>query len=192
MFNPLISVGISYTLFTPKNGNQAQDLIDILNEAHQNVPDKLLLLAAQNKPSTQRRWRSKWTFYDDNHLLFTREWQAVFLLLTSSNPALRSRIIYDDEFQPNVNSLLFLSVAGVPVEFLKKAFFIAHLDHEIRNLLIEFHISKTYQEGVMIHSSVMNEWVSTWVMQLSFISTYRLGNKLRLQYLPINSGLCWS
>lgn len=59
MFNPLISVGISYTLFTPKNGNQAQDLIDILNEAHQNVPDKLLLLAAQNKPSTQRRWRSK-------------------------------------------------------------------------------------------------------------------------------------
>ncbi|XP_008481041.1 probable ATP-dependent RNA helicase DDX5, partial [Diaphorina citri] len=49
--------GISYTLFTPLNGNKAQDLIDILNEAHQFVPDRLLLLAAKNKPITTRQWK---------------------------------------------------------------------------------------------------------------------------------------
>ncbi|KAI5695057.1 hypothetical protein M8J75_010227 [Diaphorina citri] len=51
--------GISYTLFTPLNGNKAQDLIDILNEAHQFVPDRLLLLAAKNKPITTRQWKQR-------------------------------------------------------------------------------------------------------------------------------------
>uniref|UniRef100_A0A8D8QXI6 RNA helicase n=1 Tax=Cacopsylla melanoneura TaxID=428564 RepID=A0A8D8QXI6_9HEMI len=57
--------GISYTLFTPQDGHKAQDLIDILNEAHQNVPDRLLLLAAKAKPTTTRRWRQRYAGEDN-------------------------------------------------------------------------------------------------------------------------------
>lgn len=37
--------GTSYTFFTPQNGNKARDLIKVLDEAKQNVPEELRRLA---------------------------------------------------------------------------------------------------------------------------------------------------
>lgn len=43
------NVGTAYTLFTPKNGNKAKDLIGVLTEAKQQISPKLLQLQSNSR-----------------------------------------------------------------------------------------------------------------------------------------------
>lgn len=43
------NIGTAYTLFTPKNGNKARDLIGVLTEAKQQISPKLLQLQSSSR-----------------------------------------------------------------------------------------------------------------------------------------------